>query len=114
LALVKERRNMDDDMESRDIRLFGSLTGPLLRDATAAQEFATLILRQLHGEGECSKQQPFCIVDQGDDWVATGSHQEPGRLPGTGAWFIRVRKSDCRVQKFGFYEPLDFSENNQN
>ena len=101
---------MDDDVESRDIRLFCSLTGPLLNDAATAQGFAALILQRLHGQSECAKQQPFRVVDQGDDWLVMGSHQESERLPGTGAWFIRVRKSDCRVQKFGFYEPLDFSE----
>jgi len=39
-----------------------------------------------------------------------GSYQEPGMLPDTGAWYIRVRKSDCRVEEFGHYAPLDVSE----
>jgi hypothetical protein len=39
-----------------------------------------------------------------------GSYQEPGMLPDTGAWFICVRKSDCRVEKFGHYAPLDVSD----
>jgi hypothetical protein len=39
-----------------------------------------------------------------------GSYQEPDKLPDTGAWFIRVRKSDCRVEKFGHYEPLEIPD----
>jgi hypothetical protein len=39
-----------------------------------------------------------------------GSYQEPKKLPGTGAWFVRVRKSDCRVEKFGHYESLEIPD----
>jgi hypothetical protein len=39
-----------------------------------------------------------------------GSYQEPGKLTDTGAWLIRVRKSDCRVEQFGHYEPLDIPD----
>lgn len=101
---------MDDDVESRDIRFFTPLTGPLLNDVAIAREFATLLLRRLQGDAELAKQQPLRVTDQGADWVVMGSHQEPGMRPGTGAWFVRFRKSDCRVQKFGHYEPTDVPE----
>ena len=101
---------MADTEESTHTRLFKSLVGPLLNDEAMARAFAALILQRLHGEAELAKQQPLQVTDQGTDWVVMGSHQEPGRLPGTGAWFIRVRKSDCRVEKFAHYEPLDIPD----
>lgn len=101
---------MADVPESTQIRLFTSLIGPLLNDEETAAAFAVLILRRLHGEVELIKQQPLRVTDQGVDWVVMGSHQVPEKLPGTGAWFIRVRKSDCRVENLGHYEPLDVPE----
>jgi hypothetical protein len=101
---------MTDVPESLHIRLFRPLIGPVLNDVEAARAFAALILKRLHGDAELEKQQPLRVVDQGTDWVVMGSHQEPEKLPGTGAWFVRVRKSDCRVEKFGHYEPLEIAD----
>jgi hypothetical protein len=101
---------MEDPAESRDTRFFGSLNGPLLNEPTIARDFATMLLRRLHGDAELAKQQPLSVVDQGGDWVVMGSHQEHGMRQGTGAWFVRVRKSDCRVQKFGHFEPVGVPE----
>jgi hypothetical protein len=101
---------MSDARESFLVQLATALTGPLLNDDETARVFAALILKRLHGEAELAKQQPLCVTDQGADWLVTGSHQEPGKLRGTGAWFIRVRKSDCRVEKFGHCGPLEIPE----
>jgi hypothetical protein len=96
--------------ESAQIRLTKTLIGPLLNDEETARAFATLILNRLHGEAELAKQQPLRVMDQGTDWIVMGSYQEPGKLADTGAWLICVRKSDCRVEKFGHYEPLEIPE----
>jgi hypothetical protein len=101
---------MTDDLESLHIWLAKGLNGPLLNDNAVVEAFAALILKRLYGESELARQQPLQANDMGADWVVMGSHQEPSRLPGTGAWFIRVRKSDCRVEKFGHYEPLDIPD----
>jgi hypothetical protein len=46
-------------------------------------------------------------TDQGEDWLIEGSYQEPGRLPRHGAWFIKVRKSDCQVDEHGHWFPME-------
>jgi hypothetical protein len=102
--------NVVDDPESAEIFFSKALFGPLLNDEGVASGFAALILTRLYGEAELAKQQPLRVTDHGADWLVMGSRQEPGKLPGTGAWFIRVRKSDCKVEKFGHYEPLEISE----
>ena len=96
--------------ESAQVRLSTPLIGPLLNDEETARAFATLILTRLHGKPELVKQQPLRVKDEGSDWVVMGSHEEAGKLPGTGAWLIRVRKSDCRVETFGHYEPLELPD----
>lgn len=96
--------------ESTEIFFSKALFGPLLNDEETARAFAALILNRLHGDAELAKQNPLRVMDQGTDWVVMGSYQEPGKLVGTGAWFIRVRKSDCRVEKFGHYEPLEIPD----
>jgi hypothetical protein len=101
---------MTDVPESLNIRLSKPLIGPLLDSEAVARAFAALLLKRLHGDAELEKQQPFRVIDQGTAWVVMGSYQEPERLPGTGAWFVRVRKSDCRVEKFGHYEPLEIPD----
>lgn len=101
---------MTEVPESSQIWLSKTLIGPLLNDEETAQAFASLILQRLHGEAELRKQNPLRVMDQGTDWVVMGSYQEPDKLVGTGAWFIRVRKSDCRVEKFGHYEPFEIPE----
>jgi hypothetical protein len=93
--------------ESTEIFFSRALFG---HDEEIARAFAALILKRLHGEAELEKQQPLRAIDQGTDWVVMGSHQEPGKLPGYGAWFVRVRKSDCRVEKFAHYGPLEIPE----
>lgn len=87
-----------------------AVLGPLLNDEEIARAFAALILQRLHGAKELAKQQPLRVTDQGESWVVMGSYQEPNMLPNTGAWSIEVRKSDCRVEKFGHYAPLEVSE----
>jgi hypothetical protein len=104
------RAIMTNAPESTQVWFATALTCPLLDTEETARAFAELILKRLHGEAELGKQRPLRIADEGADWVVTGSHQEQDRLPGTGAWFIRVRKSDCRVEKFGHYEPLEIPE----
>jgi hypothetical protein len=101
---------MTTEQESPQIWLAKALTGPLLSNAGMAREFAALLLKGLHGEAELAKQEPLRVLDEGTDWVVMGSYQEPDRLPDTGAWMVRVRKSDCRVEKFGHYEPLEVPE----
>ena len=96
--------------ESAQVRLSTPLIGPLLNDEETARAFAALILCRLHGKAELVKQQPLRAKDEGADWVVMGSHQETAKLPGTGAWLIRVRKSDCRVETFGHYEPLELPD----
>ena len=99
-----------DDPESPEVFFSKALFGLLLNDEGIAREFAALILQRLYGEAELRKQEPLRVTDRGTDWLVMGSHQEPGKLPDTGAWFIRVRKSDCKVEKFGHYEPLEIPE----
>jgi hypothetical protein len=101
---------MTDTRESTQIWFATALSGPLLNDEEMVRTFAALILKRLCGEAELAKQQPLRVTDQGAAWVVIGSYQEPNMLPDTGAWFIRVRKSDCRVEKFGHYEPREVSD----
>ena len=96
---------MNDVPESPEVWVATSLLGPLLDDAGIARLFAELILRRLHGDAELDKQRPLRVTDQGTDWVVVGSYQEPSQIPGTGAWMVRVRKSDCCVRKFGHWQP---------
>lgn len=101
---------MTDTQESVQICFATALSGPLLKDDEIAQAFAALILQRLYGTDELAKQQPLRVTDQGESWLVKGSYQEPGMLSDTGAWFIEVRKSDCRVEKFGHLEPLELSD----
>jgi hypothetical protein len=101
---------MRNEEESSLVWLATALVGPLLNDEETARAFAALILNRLYGEAELTKQQPLCVTDQDKDWIVTGSHQEPDKLPGTGAWYIRVRKSDCLVKEFGHREPREIPD----
>lgn len=101
---------MSDEPESASVFIVAALVGPLLNDAETARAFAELILRRLHGQAEFDKQTPLKVIDHGTDWVVFGSHQEPDQLPHTGAWMIRVRKSDCRVKKVGHWEPREIPD----
>ena len=102
--------SMTDTQESVQIWFATALSGPLLNDEEVARAFAALMLQRLYGAGELTKQLPLRVTDQGESWLVKGSYQEPGMLPDTGAWFIEVRKSDCRVEKFGHLEPLELSD----
>ena len=101
---------MTDVPESIQIWMMKGLNGPLLNDTAIARTFAALILNRLYGEAELAKQQPLRVIDRDPDWLVEGSYEESGRLPGTGTWFIKVRKSDCRVDSFGHYEPLEIPD----
>jgi hypothetical protein len=98
---------MSEEPESASLFIATALVGPLLNDAEVARAFAELILCRLHGDAEVKRQRPLRVTDQGTDWVVFGSHQEPGQLPYTGAWMVRVRKSDCCVKKVGHWEPRE-------
>lgn len=98
---------MDQIPESAEIFFSKALFGPLLDTEDRARAFAVFILSRLHGEAEVIKQKPLRVVDQDPEWLISGSYQEVGKLPGTGMWFIRVRKSDCRVVGHGHWQPLD-------
>jgi hypothetical protein len=101
---------MTDVPESPEISFSKALFGPLLKDEQSARDFAVLILTGLYGEAELAKQKPLRVNDQGSHWLILGSYQQPGKPPSAGACFIRVRKSDCQVEKFGHYQPLDLPE----
>ena len=98
---------MNEEPESASVFIAMALSGPLLNNAQIAKTFAELILRRLHGETELDKQRPLKVADHGTDWVVFGSYQELDRLPYSGAWMIRVRKSDCCVKKVGHWEPRE-------
>lgn len=85
-----------DEPESPEIFFSEALFGPLSNDEEIARSFATLILRGLYGDAELTKQQPRRVDDQGGVRLISGSWQEQGKPAGTGAWFIRVRKSAAR------------------
>ncbi len=97
--------------ETAQIGFATMLMGPLLNNEEMARTFAALILQRLYGGDELAKQQPLRVTDKGEAWVVTGSYQEPGMTPETGAWYFRIRKSDCRVEEFGHYEPRELPEN---
>ncbi len=101
---------MTDTGETTQLWFATALMGPLLNDAEIARAFAGLILRRLYGAAELAKQQPLRVTDQGEAWVVMGSYQEPGMAADTGAWRMRVRKSDCRVEELGHYEPRELSD----
>jgi hypothetical protein len=101
---------MNEERESASIFIATALVGPLLNDTQIACAFAELILCRLHGDAELEKQKPLTVTDYGTDWVVFGAHQEPGRLPHTGAWMIRFRKSDCCVKKVGHWEPREIPD----
>jgi hypothetical protein len=101
---------MTDTRESTQIGLATMLMGPLLNNEEMARTFAALILQRLYGGDELAKQQPLRVTDKGEVWVVMGSYREPGMPPDTGAWYLRIRKSDCRVEEFGHYAPLEVSE----
>ena len=100
---------MTDDRESDLIGLMTPLNGPLLIDVDIAKTFASLILRRLCGEAEAAKQEPLDAIEWGSDWVIMGSFQESDGLPGAGAWYMRTRKTDCRVGEYGLYMPQEHS-----
>jgi hypothetical protein len=107
----QKRANMTDIGETAQIGFATMLMGPLLNSEEMAQTFAALILQRLYGGDELAKQQqPLRVTDKGEAWVVMGSYQEPGMPPDTGAWYLRVRKSDCRVEEFGHYERRELSE----
>ena len=101
---------MTNDSESLHIWLSKPVMGPLLNDEDIARAFAAMILKRLYGEAELAKQQPLRVADQGESWIVEGSFQEPGRLRGTGRWFVRMRKSDCRVETYGHCDPWDIPD----
>jgi len=97
----------DEIPESFDVKLLKALFGLVLNSEEIAREFAAMILKRLYGEAELTKQQPLRVTDEGKNWFVMGSYQEPGRLPDYGAWYIRFRKSDCRIETFAHYGPLE-------
>jgi len=103
--------DMADIGETAQIGFATMLMGPLLNNEEIARAFATLILQRLYGGDELAKQQPLRVTDKGEFWIVMGSYQEPGMPLDTGAWYLRVRKSDCRVEEFGHYERRELSEN---
>src|SRR5215475_2127344 len=101
---------MSEDRETSCVFVATALVGPLLNDAEIAQTFAELILRRLYGDAEVAKQKPLHVVDERTVWSIRGSYQELDRPPGTGAWTLRVRKSDCRVEELGHYQPREIPD----
>jgi hypothetical protein len=99
-----------DERETPEIFFAKALFGPLLGDETVARALAELILTRLYGEAELARQQPLQVTDDGIDWLVRGAYQEVGKPLGNGSWFIRARKSDCRVEKFGHLEPRPVPE----
>lgn len=101
---------MTDASESIHILAAIPLIGPLLDDEDMARAIAELLLKRLHGGSELTRQQPLRVTDEGEYWLVMGSYQEPGSLPDSGAFMLRIRKSDCWVEKFGIYEPREVPE----
>ena len=99
--IARDGMTMSEERETPCVFVANALVGPLLNDAEIARTFAELILRRLYGDAEVRRQKPLKVTDRGTDWVVAGSYQEPDQLPG--AWTIRVRKSDCRVEELGHY-----------
>ena len=81
------------------------LNGPLLNDEAIAETFAALLLKRVYGEAELARQRPLRVTDQATDWLVEGSYQGPDPFSGMGAWYIKFRKSDCRVEGYGFHAP---------
>jgi hypothetical protein len=106
----QKRANMTNIGETAQIGFAAMLMGPLLNNEEMARTFAVLILQRLYGGDELAKQQPLRVTDKGGFWIVMGSYQEPGMPPDTGAWYLRVRKSDCRVEEFGHNEPRELPE----
>ncbi len=78
------------------------LNGPLLNDEAIAETFAALLLKRVYGDAELARQRPLRVIDQTTDWLVEGSYQEPDEIPGNGAWYIIFRKTDCRVEGYGY------------
>jgi len=79
--------------------------GPLLNDEAIAETFAALLLKRVYGDAELARQRPLRVTDQASDWFVEGSYQGPDPLSGAGPWYIKFRKSDCRVEYYGFRAP---------
>lgn len=109
-SMTLDGGDMSEEPETACIFIATALVGPLLNDAEMARAFAELILRRLYGDSEVTKQKPLRVVDEGIAWFITGSYQEPEEPPGTGAWLLRVRKSDCRVEELGHYRPREIPD----
>lgn len=101
---------MSGEPETACVFVATALVGPLLNNAEMARAFAELILHRLYGNSEVTKQKPLRVVDEETAWFITGSFQEREEPPGTGAWLLRVRKSDCRVEELGHYRPREIPD----
>lgn len=104
------RRAMSSDEAEAGLYVNELIHGGVIAEPAVALEFAALVLRSLQGSDELKKQQPLRITDQGATWHVRGNYQQPGAAPGSGSWFITLRKRDAKVLKLGFRLPMDVPE----
>ncbi|HEX4183639.1 MAG TPA: NTF2 fold immunity protein [Caulobacteraceae bacterium] len=83
------------DNESPDIFLKYLVDGGIVSDGGLALRIAELLVGHQYGEDELSQQKPLNLIDEGENWLITGS--APRREDDRSAVVVRLSKRDGRI-----------------
>ncbi len=89
------------DAPSTTVMLIQMTRGGVIFNAELARKIGENLLESHYGDGELNRQRPLIVTDKGDHWRVEGSWNHDQKIPGAGAFFLSIQKSDGRVIDLG-------------
>jgi hypothetical protein len=89
------------DAPSTSVMLIQMARGGVVFDAELARRIGEKLLAAHYGADELARQRPLLVQDRGDHWRVEGNWNRDQKIPGPGAFFLSIQKSDSRVIDLG-------------
>jgi len=89
------------DAPSTTVMLVQMARGGIVFDGELARKIGENLLEAHYGAEELGRQRPLHVMDRGDHWRVEGSWNRDQKIPGLGAFFLSIQKSDGRVIDLG-------------
>jgi hypothetical protein len=83
------------------VMLIQMAKGGVVFTSELARSLAESLLEAHYGSDELERQRPLLIMDNGNHWRVEGSWNRGQKIPGSGAFFLSIQKSDGRVIDLG-------------